>query len=99
MNRFESIAPYTRPLDDPEREFLIRQALASAALAQAKRESSGKAVTDGQVEEVLARVTPHVLEQVTSASSSSAIGRAALAAVRGDLLPPRREYTDAELEL
>jgi hypothetical protein len=97
----DRIAPYTRPLEDAERAFLIRQALAHAAIAQARREEAARTpLTDEKLDEVLARVTPPVLLEVSDRiRTGSAIGKTVRTAVSGGLLPKGRTYTDEELEL
>lgn len=95
MDRIDRLAPYTRPPTADEANIVLWHLMAKAALAQARLEvgSEEDVPSDEKLDEVLARVTPQAVERV-----SSVIGRAAAAAVRGDLLPSG-DYTDEELEL
>jgi hypothetical protein len=101
MDRFARLTPHAQPLeDDNDLEFLIRQALAAAAIAQANSEKPHTPLDDEMLSKVVARVTPTVLDEVSSlVSKGYPIGEAAAAAVRGGLLPKGRAYTDEELEL
>lgn len=115
MDRIDRLAPYRRPPTEDESNVLLWHLIAKAAIAQARAEEGDveDAPSEEKLEEVLQRVPPKTVGEV-----SSVIDRAVAAAVRGDFIPtrdftdtlvaglrsshdliPSGEYTDEELEL
>ncbi|MDQ1130927.1 hypothetical protein [Microbacterium sp. SORGH_AS_0888] len=115
MDRINRLEPYLRPPTDDESNVLLWHLISKAAIAQARAEEGDRkdAPSGEKLEEVLERVPPKTVGQV-----SSVIHRAVAAAVRGDFTPSREfsrtlvaglrashdlipsgEYTDEELEL
>jgi len=90
----DRIIDHTSPLEDEEQAFLIRQALAAAAIARARKEEGRFIPSDGKLEEVLSRVSPKAFTAFTVDAGNARelweqIRKAGLEA----------GYTDEELEL
>lgn len=96
-----SIERFATPLGDDERAELIRDALAAAALARAAKGGPSWEGLETALERQLEKVSPRALESLTiHASDTGSLRKAIREAYRaGDLIPQKRDYSDAELEL
>lgn len=97
----DAIEKYVTPLGDDERSELIRDALAAAALARAAKGGPSREGLEAALERQLEKVSPRALEALTiHASDTGSLRKAIRDAYRaGDLIPQKRDYSDAELEL